>query len=95
MTSTPNITTLKIDDHDVSARQDETILEVAQLDDYDLIVMGTHGRGRHHFFTGSVADRVVRGATCPVLTVHSAPIAPSVRPESPASSGRADGAKGV
>ena len=30
MTSTPNITTLKIDDHDVSARQDETILEVAR-----------------------------------------------------------------
>jgi bidirectional [NiFe] hydrogenase diaphorase subunit len=30
VTSTPNITTLKIDDHDVSARQDETILEVAR-----------------------------------------------------------------
>ena len=37
----------------------------------DLIVMGTHGRGAvSHFLMGSVAERVVRIATCPVLTVH-------------------------
>ena len=36
-----------------------------------LIVMGTHGRGPvAHLFMGSVAERVVRTATCPVLTVH-------------------------
>jgi nucleotide-binding universal stress UspA family protein len=36
----------------------------------DLIVMGTHGRsGVTHFFMGSVAERVVRSAPCPVLTV--------------------------
>jgi nucleotide-binding universal stress UspA family protein len=37
----------------------------------DLIVMGTHGRGAvSHLLMGSVAERVVRTATCPVLTVH-------------------------
>ena len=37
----------------------------------DLIVMGTHGRsGVTHFIMGSVAERVVRSAPCPVLTVR-------------------------
>jgi nucleotide-binding universal stress UspA family protein len=36
-----------------------------------LIVMGTHGRGAMgHLFLGSVAERVVRAAPCPVLTVR-------------------------
>jgi len=36
-----------------------------------LIVMGTHGRGAvSHLLMGSVAERVVRTAGCPVLTVH-------------------------
>jgi nucleotide-binding universal stress UspA family protein len=36
----------------------------------DLIVMGTHGRtGLAHVLIGSVAERVVRKAPCPVLTV--------------------------
>jgi nucleotide-binding universal stress UspA family protein len=38
----------------------------------DLVVMGTHGRrGVNHLFMGSVAERVVRMAPCPVLTVRS------------------------
>ena len=37
----------------------------------DLIVMGTHGRsGMSHMLMGSVAERVVRTAPCPVLTVR-------------------------
>ncbi len=37
----------------------------------DLILMGTHGRGAvAQLFTGSVAERVVRTAPCPVLTVR-------------------------
>jgi nucleotide-binding universal stress UspA family protein len=37
----------------------------------DLIIMGTHGRsGVAHFLMGSVAERVVRIASCPVLTVR-------------------------
>jgi nucleotide-binding universal stress UspA family protein len=39
--------------------------------DFDLIVIGTHGRiGRMHEILGSVAEGVVRNAPCPVLTVH-------------------------
>jgi glycine betaine transporter len=38
----------------------------------DLIVMGTHGRtGVSHLMLGSVAEQVVRQASCPVLTVHA------------------------
>ena len=37
----------------------------------DLIVMGTHGRGGlRHVFLGSVAERVIRLAACPVMTVR-------------------------
>ena len=40
----------------------------------DLIVIGTHGRtGLMHFLLGSVAERVVRHAKCPVLTVPLTP----------------------
>jgi nucleotide-binding universal stress UspA family protein len=40
---------------------------------YDLIVMGTHGHtGLMHALIGSVAERVVRKAHCPVLTVREA-----------------------
>ncbi|MBK7951819.1 MAG: universal stress protein [Deltaproteobacteria bacterium] len=38
----------------------------------DLLVMGTHGRtGLAHLLMGSVAERTLRRATCPVLTVRS------------------------
>ena len=38
----------------------------------DLIVTGTHGRGAvKHLLMGSVAERVVRTAPCPVLTVRA------------------------
>ncbi|MGH7355008.1 MAG: universal stress protein [Candidatus Rokuibacteriota bacterium] len=47
----------------------EAILRAARK--ADLLVMGTHGRtGVARFFLGSVAGRVVAGATCPVLTVR-------------------------
>jgi nucleotide-binding universal stress UspA family protein len=48
------------------------IIRYAQNRGIDLIVMGTHGRtGVAHVLMGSVAERVVRSAPCPVLTVHS------------------------
>jgi nucleotide-binding universal stress UspA family protein len=47
------------------------IVEVAQEEQADLIVMATHGRtGLSHLFMGSVAERVVRTAPCPVLTMR-------------------------
>jgi nucleotide-binding universal stress UspA family protein len=47
------------------------IVEYAAQHAIDLIVMGTHGRGAiSHLLMGSVAERVVRTAGCPVLTVH-------------------------
>jgi nucleotide-binding universal stress UspA family protein len=47
------------------------IVEYAQQSNADLILMGTHGRGAvAHFLMGSVAERVVRVAPCPVLTVR-------------------------
>ena len=47
------------------------IVEHARRERVDLIVMGTHGRtGVSHWFLGSVAERVVRTAACPVLTVR-------------------------
>jgi universal stress protein A len=50
----------------------DTILRLAADDDYHLIVMGTHGRtGLSHLFLGSVAEKVVRRAACPVLTIRS------------------------
>ena len=50
-----------------------SIVEYAAGRDIDLIVMGTHGRGgMAHLLMGSVAERVVRTATCPVLTVRGA-----------------------
>ena len=47
------------------------IVSFAQEFGYDLIVMGTHGRtGIMHALLGSVAERVLRKAPCPVLTVR-------------------------
>ena len=49
-----------------------TILRIAESDRYDLVVMGTHGRtGLAHLLLGSVAEKVVRRAPCPVLTIRS------------------------
>jgi universal stress protein A len=48
-----------------------TIVEVAEEEKVDLIVMATHGRtGFSHLMMGSVAERVVRTAPCPVLTIR-------------------------
>jgi nucleotide-binding universal stress UspA family protein len=47
------------------------IVTYADKSNIDLIVMGTHGRGGlAHLLMGSVAERVVRMAPCPVLTVR-------------------------
>jgi nucleotide-binding universal stress UspA family protein len=48
----------------------EEIVRYAQEHNIDLIVLGTHGRsGVSHLLAGSVAERVVRTAACPVLII--------------------------
>lgn len=48
------------------------ITQYAKANAIDLIIVGTHGRGAvSRFLMGSVAERVVRTAPCPVLTVHA------------------------
>jgi nucleotide-binding universal stress UspA family protein len=47
------------------------ITEYAKINNIDLIVVGTHGKGLFkQFLMGSVAEKVVRSAPCPVLTVR-------------------------
>jgi nucleotide-binding universal stress UspA family protein len=56
------------------------ILTVAREAGHDLIVMGTHGRtGLSHLLMGSVAEKVVRRAPCPVLSVRDRVVPDSVR----------------
>jgi len=51
----------------------EKIIEAAQKEGMDLIIMGTHGRkGLERAIFGSVCDKVVRNAPCPVLTINPA-----------------------
>lgn len=49
----------------------EEILSLAQTEQADIIVMGTRGRkGLDLILFGSVAEKVVKNAKCPVLTIH-------------------------
>ncbi|HFC12481.1 MAG TPA: universal stress protein [Anaerolineae bacterium] len=51
----------------------ETILTIAEDYEIDLIIMSTHGRsGLTRWALGSVTERVLRHATCPVMTIRSA-----------------------
>lgn len=62
-------TELKVVDH---ASPSEGICEAARKMEADLVVVATHGRtGLSHLLIGSVAERVVRHAPCPVLTLRS------------------------
>lgn len=55
-------------------RQGKAFVEIireAKEKDMDMIVMGSHGRtGISHMLIGSVAEKVVRKANCPVLIVR-------------------------
>jgi nucleotide-binding universal stress UspA family protein len=49
----------------------DKILEFIQENDFDLVVIGSHGRtGIKHLIHGSVSERVVRLSPVPVLTIH-------------------------
>lgn len=56
----------------------EEVAKAAGADGADLIVLGTRGlTGLEHVLLGSTAERVVKGAPCPVMTVRAASVAPS------------------
>jgi len=53
------------------------IIETARTQEADLIIMGTHGRtGLQHVLLGSVAEKVVRLAPCPVLVARQPIVVP-------------------
>jgi universal stress protein A len=55
----------------------QLITDTAEETKADLIVMSTHGRsGLAHILLGSVTERVVRHASCPVLTIRQAATKP-------------------
>ncbi len=72
----------------------DAITRYARCANIDLIVMGTHGRsGLSHLLVGSVAERVVRTAPCPVLTVRHPEhefVVPDATPHEAALASRAD-----
>ena len=52
----------------------EEVITAARAEDSDLIVVGTRGKtGLAHVLLGSTAERVIRGAPCPVLAVRTEP----------------------
>jgi nucleotide-binding universal stress UspA family protein len=63
----------KVEARVVQGSPAEKIIETAQKEGIDLIIMGTHGRkGLERAIFGSVCDKVVRNAPCPVLTINPA-----------------------
>jgi nucleotide-binding universal stress UspA family protein len=71
-------------DLDVSDTPAQAIVEYASKINVNLLVVGTHGRAAmEHLLAGSVAERVVRTASCPVLTVRH-PEREFVVPDAPA-----------
>lgn len=58
----------------------QVIVDTAKSASADMVIMGTHGRtGLAHMFMGSVAEKVVRTAGCPVLTVRHGAAKPRKR----------------
>jgi nucleotide-binding universal stress UspA family protein len=56
----------------VPGHPSQAIVDIARDEAYDLIVLGTHGRtGFKRTVLGSIAEKVVRHAPCPVLTIRA------------------------
>jgi nucleotide-binding universal stress UspA family protein len=53
-----------------SGREDDKIVEFAQKEKMDVLVIGTHGRtGMDHVFLGSVAEKIIRRSPIPVFVI--------------------------
>jgi nucleotide-binding universal stress UspA family protein len=69
---------VKYEHHLVLGTPAEDIVRVATEQNVDLIVIGTHGRtGLKRVLMGSVAEAVMRRATCPVLTLKQSDKSPA------------------
>ena len=67
----PRLAEVKVSNEVLFGNPARAIVTAARTNDADLIVMGTHGHGPvMHVVMGNVAERVVRTADCPVLTVR-------------------------
>jgi len=67
----PQIEHIKISLKSEDGSPAESILKTIENEDIDLVVMGTSGKhGLDRFLLGSVTEKVVRSAKCPVLAVH-------------------------
>jgi nucleotide-binding universal stress UspA family protein len=65
---------LKVDGKLLQGTIAHEIVTCAKQGNFDLIVIGTHGRsGLGHLLLGSIAEKVLRTAPCPVLTVRATP----------------------
>ncbi len=65
------IPSVKVHEKVEMGRPDENIVEEARKERADLIVISTHGRtGLSHILLGSVTEKVVRHAPCPVLSIR-------------------------
>jgi nucleotide-binding universal stress UspA family protein len=68
----PDDPTVVVEPRLVEGEAAEQIVRLAGERNCDLIVLGTHGRtGLKRLVLGSVAEKVVRTASCPVLTVRA------------------------
>jgi nucleotide-binding universal stress UspA family protein len=72
LASDPSLQGLKPRVHVLAGTAHAEILEFAKQRGIDLLVVGTHGRtGLSHLVIGSVAEKIVRLSSCPVLTVRA------------------------
>jgi universal stress protein A len=73
LAKTLNLPPSKISTRVERGRASSEIVRVAHEEKADLLVMGTHGyTGMAHVLLGSTAERVIRKAPCPVLTLRPA-----------------------
>jgi nucleotide-binding universal stress UspA family protein len=73
LTATARRAGARVHAHLPSGLPDEEVARLARRRHAALVVIGTHGRtGIRRAFLGSVAERIVRTAPCPVLTVRAA-----------------------
>jgi nucleotide-binding universal stress UspA family protein len=70
LTHATHVRDVKTEVHVAVGSVEDEILDTVDRHHVDVIVMGTHGRsGWGHLLLGSITERVVRRASCPVLTV--------------------------